>query len=126
MIDWSNYPNFSESEFTCHCGCGQTNMDELFLNKLQRLRMLVGKPITISSGYRCDAHNASIGGGPEHPLGKAADIVCYGEHARNILRHSGEFTRIGVKQKGDMSKRFIHLGTADDRDGVQSPWVWSY
>lgn len=39
---------------------------------------LGGAPITISSGYRCEALNKAIGGAPgsQHIKGQAADIIC--------------------------------------------------
>lgn len=43
---------------------------------LQPLRDKVGKPITISSGYRCKKLNELVGGSPtsQHVTGEAADI----------------------------------------------------
>lgn len=47
---------------------------------LERVRALVGKPLTISSGYRCPELNKWIGGAASsaHVLGLAADINCAG------------------------------------------------
>lgn len=47
---------------------------------LERVRTLLGQPITISSGYRCPALNAAVGGVPDsaHLYGQAADILCPG------------------------------------------------
>jgi uncharacterized protein YcbK (DUF882 family) len=43
---------------------------------LEEIRTKVGKPITIMSGKRCEAHNAKVGGAKksQHVLGNAADI----------------------------------------------------
>jgi zinc D-Ala-D-Ala carboxypeptidase len=51
-------------------------MDPAFLIKLQRLRDLWGKPLSVTSGVRCRHHNADVGGSPvsQHLLGKAADL----------------------------------------------------
>lgn len=45
---------------------------------LEPLRAAVGHPIVITSGYRCPALNAAVGGvaGSQHMLGEAADIRC--------------------------------------------------
>lgn len=53
------------------------NVQALVNNVLDPLRKSYGKPIIISSGYRCDALNKAVGGVPtsEHRLGMAADIV---------------------------------------------------
>ena len=55
MIDWSLYKNFSKAEFDCtHCGANQ--MTPAFMAKLQALRMAYGKPMRITSGFRCAQH----------------------------------------------------------------------
>ena len=53
------------------------NVQPLVNNVLDPLREAYGKPIIITSGYRCDALNKAVGGVPtsEHRLGMAADIV---------------------------------------------------
>lgn len=53
------------------------NVQALVDNVLDPLRKSYGKPIIISSGYRCEALNKAVGGAPtsEHRLGMAADIV---------------------------------------------------
>ena len=76
--------NFKKSEFDCKCGCEMpedvlANVTKL-ANQLQYVRDNVAMPITINSGYRCQAHNKSVGGSEnsQHLLGKAADIVING------------------------------------------------
>jgi uncharacterized protein YcbK (DUF882 family) len=71
-------PNFIDSEFQCRC-CGRLpakGMKTLLIVLLQRLRDKVGKPLTVTSGYRCPKHNKAVGGvsGSQHMLGTAADI----------------------------------------------------
>ncbi|MFZ7134357.1 MAG: D-Ala-D-Ala carboxypeptidase family metallohydrolase [Eubacteriales bacterium] len=55
--------NFNEKEFACPC-CGKTVINMDIVNKLQKLRDFIGFPIVITSGYRCDKYNKSIGGYP--------------------------------------------------------------
>lgn len=45
---------------------------------LEPLRMAYGKPITISSGYRCEELNKRVGGAKtsQHCKGEAADLQC--------------------------------------------------
>ena len=73
--------NFSKSEFDCSCGCDMPkevlNNVQKVANQLQALRNIVGKSITVNSGYRCSEYNTKVGGvkTSQHILGKASDIV---------------------------------------------------
>jgi len=53
------------------------NLKELCEEALEPLRNAIGKPLTITSGYRSPGYNASIGGakGSQHTLGIAVDIA---------------------------------------------------
>jgi uncharacterized protein YcbK (DUF882 family) len=124
--DWDNYPNFSRAEMVCSCGCDRAEMSPAFMDRLQRIRSVMGEPLVVSSGYRCPAYNARIsstGRNGPHTLGEAADIAVQGEKAHSLLKHAMQagFTGIGVQQKGD--GRFIHLDTLTHGP---RPWVWSY
>ena len=73
--------NFKIQEFVCHCGCemppeARQNIEALVANVLDPLREAYGKPIYVNSGYRCEKHNAAVGGVPrsQHLVGQAADI----------------------------------------------------
>jgi zinc D-Ala-D-Ala carboxypeptidase len=125
VINWSKYPNFSAREFTCS-HCGSEGVQEALLDKLQAMRTEYGKPMRITSGYRCPQHpieaKKSVPGA--HALGLAADIGVEGPEAHRVLalafKHG--FTGIGVQQKG--TGRFIHV---DIRSGqLPTPSVWSY
>lgn len=67
--------NFSRYEFDCPCGCGTQMVDPELAEKLQRIRDALGKPIKITSGYRCLTRNQQAGGGTNsrHRYGMAAD-----------------------------------------------------
>lgn len=69
--------NFSRSEFACKCGCGFDEMDLHLVADLQQLRDHFDKPVSVTSGCRCLAHNKSVGGAQnsQHLYGLAADIV---------------------------------------------------
>lgn len=125
MIDWGKYPNFKPAEFRCS-HCGADGIKEGVLEKLQALRTEYGKPMRITSGYRCPKHPNEVTKTTPgaHALGLAADIGVDGAEAHRILglafKHG--FTGIGVQQKG--SGRFIHV---DIRNGeLPGPTVWSY
>jgi uncharacterized protein YcbK (DUF882 family) len=53
------------------------NLNKLIDNILDPLRVAYGKPIRVSSGYRCAALNTAVGGvkKSEHREGRAADLV---------------------------------------------------
>lgn len=74
--------HFDLSEFRCH-GEGRTGhpvhvtrVSPELVQKLERLRAIVGKPLYIVSGFRCPWWNTRVGGAPrsQHKLGTAADI----------------------------------------------------
>ena len=68
---------FSVKELSCPC-CGKANMDTQFVEALDRLREAYGKPLKLSSGYRCPDHNKAVGGAlsSQHMKGNAVDIPC--------------------------------------------------
>lgn len=78
--------NFKMHEFLCPCKDSQCTGKKDFKNirlvlKLEILRELVGnKPITITSGVRCAAHNKAVGGveNSHHLKGNAVDFVIKG------------------------------------------------
>lgn len=125
MIDWGKYPNFKASEFRCS-HCGSEGIRAELLDRLQAMRTEYGKPMIISSGYRCPQHpvEAPKAVPGAHALGLAADISTQGAEAHRILglafKHG--FTGIGVQQKG--SGRFIHVDVA--KNELPRPSVWSY
>lgn len=55
----------------------RTNLALLVAHVLDPLREAYGKPIRVTSGYRCKALNEAVGGSPtsDHLQGRAADIV---------------------------------------------------
>ena len=67
--------NFKVSEFACKC-CGENNIVQRILDMAQVLRDELGVPIRVNSGYRCEKHNARVGGvkGSYHTKGLAADL----------------------------------------------------
>lgn len=106
-------------------------MEPHTLKLLQELRDLFGKPISLSSAYRCPAYNESVSGtgldGP-HTTGKAVDVRCFGNEAHQILKLalSLGYSGIGVSQRNaHRPARFIHLDTISTTLPTR-PWVWSY
>ena len=121
-------PHFSRHELQCRCGCGKCEMDAVFMIRPEELRRAFGKPMRLSSAYRCPDHNERIsktGRTGPHTTGRAVDVLVSGEDAYRLVRLALEhgFTGIGIAQRGPHERRFIHL---DDLDGPTRPWVWSY
>jgi uncharacterized protein YcbK (DUF882 family) len=70
--------HFKASEFNCKCcGKGGDKINPKLLQLLEAIRVKLDAPITILSGYRCEAHNTECGGKKksQHMLGNAADIT---------------------------------------------------
>ena len=109
-------------------------VDDEFMDKLQKLREAVGKPLTVTSGYRSIDHTieaAKIADGKpagSHTTGKAVDVACERGFAYQVLFAAVKlgFTGIGVQQSG--SRRFLHLDTVgvEDNFHVPRPALWSY
>ena len=114
---------FKQSEFECKCGCTGNTIDPDFAEKLDTIREICGFPFTVTSGFRCLAHNKAVGGHPNsaHCRGLAVDILASGVNAARIIAaaHVEGFTGVGVSQKG--SGRFIHLDISHDNFAL-----WSY
>lgn len=69
-------------------------------NYLQRIRNCYGRPMTISSGYRCEALNKAVGGAKnsQHTKGEACDIIT-GSRAENkrlfeLIRKMGGYDQL--------------------------------
>ena len=63
------------------------NLTALCSEILEPLRMMLGKPVIVTSGYRCHHLNALIGGSPtsQHKLGEAADIWVPGMSTEDLM-----------------------------------------
>ena len=73
--------HFHDYEFECHCGkCDLVTPPAELLAILDDVRDHFGRPTTIMSGYRCQAHNTAVGGAKrsQHLLGIASDIIVSG------------------------------------------------
>lgn len=67
--------HFRRSEFACPC-CGKAQVTQGLVSALETVRLIVGVPVRVNSGYRCPEHNRKVGGAPnsQHVQGIAADI----------------------------------------------------
>lgn len=112
---------FSRKEEWCPC-CQSGGLLPDFRDKLNNAREIAGVPFILNSAYRCDSHNAEIGGSQtsSHLYGVAVDIKCTNSHDRykilTALIQVG-FNRIGI------AKTFIHV---DDDMTKPSELIWMY
>ncbi|HCN47306.1 MAG TPA: peptidase M15 [Pseudomonas sp.] len=95
------------------------NLIELF-QTLEAVRTLIGQPLLITSGYRCEALNQRIGGSASsaHVLGLAADILAVGltprQLAQRIMDSELDFDQLILEFDG-----WVHLGLAEQRQRRQ-------
>ena len=118
-------PNYFDREadrlYCSHCGEG--TLDEDFIQWLNAVRHEFGKPMVVSSGYRCPKHPIEYRKSKPgaHSTGRAVDIRVMGEDVIELtaIAYKHGCRRVGWNQKG--SARFVHLDRADMPNGS-----WSY
>lgn len=92
--------NFQYKEFDCHGSgcCSTTIIDEKLVEYVQQIRDHFGKPVTITSPYRCEVHNKRVGGATKsyHMQGRAADIVVQGVSSREVAKYAESIGILGI------------------------------
>ena len=108
-------PHFRESEFRCRC-CGNLppgGVPQSLLDVLEDVRTHFDSPTVINSGYRCQHHNANVGGAPnsQHITGRAADIAVRDVPASEVYAY------LDPKHTGGLGRynTFTHVDTRDQR-----------
>ena len=79
--------HFKDSELACKC-CGKVHISPELRTRLESLRSMAGKPVIITSCYRCQKHNDDVGGvrDSQHICGRAADIKVKGLSPQEVAR----------------------------------------
>ena len=122
--------NFLRLEVQCPCGCGASLINPFLVEKLQKVRDIIGRPIIITSGVRCEFYNTSIKASmnssyipDDNGIGNAVDMACINSKDRYELDELAQkfFKRIGIS--GDSYGGFVHLDV--DRSKVQEV-MWLY
>lgn len=115
--------NFSRSEFACqgdHC-CGHSAPVSIELvYALQAMRDLLGRPLHLSSGFRCITHNREVDGVEDslHTLGLAADLIIPSGMTGRDLAHMAEMVT-GFRNGGiGVYRTWVHV----DLRPVRSRW----
>jgi uncharacterized protein YcbK (DUF882 family) len=115
--------HFFSNEFRCRCldpKCTETIIDEELLAMLDKLRDEVGKPVVITSGYRCFARQTQLLKSglqtskkrSQHELGKAVDIMVDGMTGLELEEVA---KKVGFKSIG-VAPMWIHVDTRSDKD----------
>lgn len=113
---------FNTEEFSCQCKnkeCVEQKISIELIKDLTELREELGKPITITSGFRCSAHQKEVSESgvstvvakkSQHEEGEAADCKFTGYTVAQVLPYAEKrFKAIGV------AKTFLHLDTRKDK-----------
>ncbi|WCR10989.1 DUF882 domain-containing protein [Paracoccus stylophorae] len=113
------WPNFSPAEIACR-GTGKLLLNEDALDKLQELRVTLGKPLIVTSAYRSPEHNRKVGGakGSKHLEGSAFDISMANHDPASFIaaaRKAG-FKGIGTYPRSN----FVHIDTGPARSWGES------
>lgn len=94
-----DFEHFQRAEFACKCGCGYDDIDLRLVQILEEIREhFGGNPVYITSGCRCEIHNAEVGGvqGSWHTKGLAADFYIEGVTVRKLLNYCNKLVNNGV------------------------------
>lgn len=96
-----NTANFTREEFLCPC-CNKEQMQQSFVDTLQKFRDNIGVPIYVTSGYRCAKRNEelvktySAGKTSRHMSGDAADIKVHGMTTERVTELALAFGFDGI------------------------------
>lgn len=112
--------NFHLDEFRCRCGCREVIVDYRLIIALQTIRDGLGKPLRITSGFRCSEHNRNVGGavGSYHVKGMAADVS--GATLTQIVQLAKQIPYVnGIGL--DTERGFVHI---DVRNSQRQEWIY--
>lgn len=113
--------HFQIKEFGCrHCGDVQNLSSEL-LAVLELVRLKFGKPVTVTSGYRCKVHNDNVGStdASQHRKGTAADIVIKGVKPKEIYDYVNDTFPDSYGLGLYTNSGFVHI---DVKQGKKRRW----
>lgn len=111
--------HFKAAEFECHCKlkeCGTQLIAKELIDKLETIRLAYGKSITVTSGYRCQAHQDELRAQgfdtaktrSQHEFGRAADISA--ANIPSVLKEAErEFKAIGI------ARTWLHVDLRADK-----------
>ncbi len=111
---WAQIEYFQKDEFRCRCGgkyCDgfPAQPDWALVRTADSVRKHFAAPCTVSSGVRCEKHNAAVGGvqNSRHRLGKAMDFSVRGKSASEVLAYVKTLPQVRYAYAIDAS--FVHM-----------------
>jgi len=109
--------HFTDKELSCHCGCGYKITDPGLLDKIDRMRDIVGVPLIINSPARCPEYNRLIGGASNsaHVRAEAIDFKCISGRLRFKLVKAAY--DVGFRRIEWGTKTWIHVDIGKEQDG---------
>jgi uncharacterized protein YcbK (DUF882 family) len=126
-------PHFAIREFDCHDG---VEYPESWIEErlkplcvvLERVRLELGNPIGIVSGYRSPEHNQAIGGvsASQHMQGRAADIVVNNHSPEKVYGCILRLFRAGAIEIGGLGvyNSWVHIDVRPRPDsGHLAQWT---
>lgn len=94
------------------------NLRALCINVLQPVRDMIGRPIIITSGFRCKAVNAKVGGvwNSQHTKGEAVDITCGNRVLNRVLYEA--IVELGVFDQIINEHNYLWVHISYKKDGI--------
>lgn len=125
MSRWRFFDPQVDVKLRCSCGCGRMEMDDEFMRMQDEIRLEIGRPLIVTSGYRCPEYNAKVSStGPTgpHTTGRAIDYRADSRLRWEILDAAAlrGCSRFGIAAWG------IHVDDLDEFDGFDSQVIWTY
>ena len=125
MISTKNFNPEFDYKLLCTCGhadCDKRSVSQEHLNRMQRVRDIVG-PLSVTSGGRCPKHPSEIHRSTpaDHQKGEGGDVAVNGSTRGNVVDAG---IKAGCNAIG-IAKTFVHLGyRADLPPGHITMWVY--
>lgn len=114
--------NFNSYEFRCGlgrtCPCSTILIDDKLVEYLQKIRDHFGKPVTITSAYRCPSYNSTVSKATSsyHTKGMAADIQVKGVTPRDVAKYAESIGILGIGlYETDKDGHFVHIDTRTNK-----------
>lgn len=112
---WDTVKYFTPDEFKCKCGGRYCNgypvePDKNLVTLLDLIREDADTPCIISSGIRCETHNANVGGvwNSWHKKGRAADFTLRGKTAAQAIRYAQKYSD-RIEEIYAIDNSYVHI-----------------
>lgn len=111
MIKTNNFNPKTDPKLLCTCGhhhCDERSVSQEHLNRVQRVREIVGHPLSVTSGGRCPHHPDEIHRTTpaDHQKQQGTDVGVDGSTRGNVVQAG---IVVGCNAIG-IAKTFVHLG----------------